>query len=1123
MRDGSKRLTAENTILNRGPRFKRRSLLLFLLLLFAVCLILSGCGEPKLSTTPEPTEAPTPEPTEYVTPAPTEITKEAMQQIYKKAVENSKAKVDFSIASGFYYEDQSLTLEAEGASAIYYTMDGAVPSYRKTEYTRPIVLHASHADLPKCIVIRAIAYYPDGTKSPVFTQSYFMDSEIVGRFTTLVFSIAGEPQDLTEGPQAIFKGDNVTMHGREYEKEVYLEVFEPDGQCVVAQDLGLRIFGGESRTYAIKSMKLYARKEYDKKNKTIAYNFFDTPRVRGGYIKEYKRLVLRNTSQDFQRAYIRDEFLHTLARRAGYLDTEGVRPVVTYLNGVYYGMHWMHENYCDEYFKEKYGDTEGKYVILEGSEKNKKHRKETDPDYMPEAVAFQNEYERFLTLDLNDDDNYAQVCAFMDVENYLDYFAFNVYVNNTDWPENNYKCYAYFPDDGIYEEGTVRDGRWRFLLHDMDFSFRTMKRDDGTETSPDYNFLRDVANDNNHHYAPLFAKLMEREDCRKYFVDKMYDLIENVFNPENLESVLDEVDASRITEMKFFYVKLDELDREGVDRIWSSYNSVVKETARIKDYNLLRIQHMNQQLVSFQIEQRYKNAEENSKARIAFSVAPGFYHEDQSIALEADDAVAIYYTLDGTAPTYYKTEYTGPIVLQASHSDLPECTVIRAIAYYPDGTKSPVFTQSYFLDTEIDSRFTTLVFSIVGEPTELTDGPDAIFAGDNIFEHGREWEREVYLQVFTETGENVVSQGAGLRIFGNYSRKAAIKSMKLYARKDYDKKNKTIAYNFFDTPRARGGYVKEYKKLVLRNTANDFQFGFIRDEFAQFLARRAGFQDSEGVRPAVVYLNGVYYGLEWLHENYCDDYLKAKYGDSEGEYVILEGSEQSKAHRSKSDEDYMPEAAAFQETYDRLIAMDLRDDEAYAQVRAFMDVENYLDYYALNIYINNQDWPNNNQKLYAYFPEDGVYEEGSVRDGRWRWLPHDMDASMEKVADSYPDIDNLANILSPDHAFYAPMFAKLMEREDCRKYFVDKMNALIEEVFQPDIMLALLDEADQMRAEELKYFYVLLNEMKKEEDSGIWTSYSIVEREMNRIKDFISKRPEYIRQFMAVHLPLDGN
>ncbi len=521
-------------------------------------------------------------------------------------------------------------------------------------------------------------------------------------------------------------------------------------------------------------------------------------------------------------------------------------------------------------------------------------------------------------------------------------------------------------------------------------------------------------------------------------------------------------------------------------------------------------------------QQMYRRAVENSKAKIVFSIAAGFYHEDQSLTLEAEGAAAVFYTMDGTVPTFRKTEYIRPIVLHASHSDLPKCIVIRAVAYYPDGTKSPVFTQSYFMDSEIAGRFTTPVFSIVGDPMDLTDGPQALFVGDNILERGRAWEREVYLQVFTETGENVVSQTLGLRLFGNYSRKFAVKSMKLYARKDYDRKNKTIAYNFFDTPRVRGGSIKEYKKLVLHNTANDFQFAFIRDEFAQLLARRAGFPDTEGVRPVVVYLNGIYYALEWLHESYCDDYLKARYGDTEGEYIILEGGERTKAHRSESDEDYTPEAAVFQQTYERLTALDLRDDEAYAQVRTFMDVENYLDYFALNIYINNQDWPNNNQKLYAYFPEDGVYEEEGVRDGRWRWLPHDMDVSMEKISNAYPDINNLANILSEDHVQYAAMFAKLMQRADCRKYFVDKMNALIEETFQPDMMLALLDEADQMRAEELKYFYILLNELGKEKDSTIWTDYSIVDRQMNRIRDFIIKRPDYIRQFMAAHLPLDG-
>jgi hypothetical protein len=41
-----------------------------------------------------------------------------------------------------------------------------------------------------------------------------------------------------------------------------------------------------------------------------------------------------------------------------------------------------------------------------------------------------------------------------------------------------------------------------------------------------------------------------------------------------------------------------------------------------------------------------------------------------------------------------------------------------------------------------------------------------------------------------------------------------------------------------------------------------------------------------------------------------------------------------------------------------------------------MDVENYLEYFAMNIYIGNEDWPHNNYRLYRYYPADG---EGSVK------------------------------------------------------------------------------------------------------------------------------------------------
>ncbi len=206
-------------------------------LLAVCCALLSGCGlhvkvdtvistpavrEDAYTPTPEPvTEEPTPE----ITPAPTLTPEEAKAlrlKMYRAAQENSKAEVSFSLESGFYAEDHQLELTAEGASGIFYTMDGAIPSYTSFEYTRPIVLAASHADLPKCIVIRVVAYYPDGTKSPVFSNSYFLDTEIETRFTALIFSVIGDRFDLTYGPDAIFVGENAQERGSETEREIYL-------------------------------------------------------------------------------------------------------------------------------------------------------------------------------------------------------------------------------------------------------------------------------------------------------------------------------------------------------------------------------------------------------------------------------------------------------------------------------------------------------------------------------------------------------------------------------------------------------------------------------------------------------------------------------------------------------------------------------------------------------------------------------------------------------------------------------------------------------------------------------------------------------------------------------------
>ncbi|MBR3107351.1 MAG: chitobiase/beta-hexosaminidase C-terminal domain-containing protein [Clostridia bacterium] len=159
-----------------------------MMLLFAA--LLTGCQSAQFSDAHEakPAEiAPTPVPLPTLDP---NATKEEKMAFYRSAVEQEDRIIVFSSEDGFYSKDVSLTLTAEGAADIYYTDDGSEPSYRSMGYTRAIPLAETDAELPRCMVIRAVAYYADGTKSPVFTHTYFLNTKIGKRFSVPVFSMS---------------------------------------------------------------------------------------------------------------------------------------------------------------------------------------------------------------------------------------------------------------------------------------------------------------------------------------------------------------------------------------------------------------------------------------------------------------------------------------------------------------------------------------------------------------------------------------------------------------------------------------------------------------------------------------------------------------------------------------------------------------------------------------------------------------------------------------------------------------------------------------------------------------------------------------------------------------------
>ena len=160
---------------------------------------------------------------------------------------------------------------------------------------------------------------------------------------------------------------------------------------------------------------------------------------------------------------------------------------------------------------------------------------------------YQTVYDAYVDAELSDDTVYRQLCAQIDVENYLAYYAMEIYVGNKDWPYNNVRAWRYIADDGNYEEGSVFDGRYRYLLYDTDYSFGLIS------DVPSYSCEEDnIAVLLNNYQSPIFCNLMERADCREMFTNYVCDLMNDSFSPESVYLAAQKLIPARDAELPHY-------------------------------------------------------------------------------------------------------------------------------------------------------------------------------------------------------------------------------------------------------------------------------------------------------------------------------------------------------------------------------------------------------------------------------------------------------------------------------------------------------------------------------------------------------------------------------------------
>lgn len=520
---------------------------------------------------------------------------------------------------------------------------------------------------------------------------------------------------------------------------------------------------------------------------------------------------------------------------------------------------------------------------------------------------------------------------------------------------------------------------------------------------------------------------------------------------------------------------------------------------------------------------------------ISFSPQKAFHDSDFDVELTfPDENAVIYYTTDGNDPTADSKRYTGPIHISAKNK--VTANTIKAIAV-TGGNTSDIAVKSYVTGRNVSERFSddTLVFVLSSDEYNLYDYYNGIategYLRDEYMKNeykggevnptspanynirGRESERDMYVEVFDSTGDRLISQAAGARVVGGYSRAVDQKSWRLFARNAYSEGNGKFKYPFFTGDRdASGNFNTRYDRITLRNGANDREFAGLRDELTMRLASLAGFPDTQAVRPAAVFLNGSYYGFSWLHEAYSADYLEMMYGGNKDNFRIV-GTEELDVD---SDDPEDEQAVADWQKVVALAEKDLTVDLYFNEFCSLVDIDDLMLYYAMQIYIDNKDWPGNNFKAWRYYPSEGEETTGEYLDGKWRFLLFDAEYAWGLYGNGYSD-DTLRAVLTGKHMKGAShILAGLLNRQDMREKFANTICELQDGVFAPDNVNAVLDEL--CAESDNEQMYALKNGVISK-----WANSYSFEDSRNQIRDFASYRSAIMNKSMMNIFGYSGN
>ena len=375
-------------------------------------------------------------------------------------------------APGVYTSESTVEVALDADGAIYYTLDGSIPTAKSISYTDSV-------QISETCTFRAISVEEGKLASEILTLTFVINEP----HDIPVMSLTVNPENLW-GKDGVYKDWDLSV--KEIPLPANVAYSGPDGSFSIDCEFGM---------HGATSLKKFDKKSFHVKFKdvydgTLHYDVFGD-----GEVMDFSSLVIRSPIESTYTTHMHDSFIAEVC--ADYCDT--VIPmknkfVALYLNGEYWGLYCLREHHTEAHY---------------ASYMNVPVDTVTMVRYASDHPDFYDLYKFMDKNSLKSDKNYARATEMLDITSFADWIILEAYMCNIDINTNMRYYYS------------SADGLWRCGLVDLDLGM--------TGSHKNFEGVVDAW-----HHGVIVEALMQNDQFKDYISKRLVELLSGPMSDENM-------------------------------------------------------------------------------------------------------------------------------------------------------------------------------------------------------------------------------------------------------------------------------------------------------------------------------------------------------------------------------------------------------------------------------------------------------------------------------------------------------------------------------------------------------------------------------------------------------------